>query len=490
MKKQILVKALFALSILLGVLLIAAAIFVKWTSLPDLAEILPLETESFYLVKTAHTGTVLKSPYVSESWVDAYGSATVDNAKLTILQINSSEAAEQYLKSLKTEGETWESTRATASLWSQVTCYSKKSQPCFTWMGDLLLLSEDQDLLSTVQKVASGEEDSLKSSSNYQNIRGRLASWRDGFIYADLQKVFPRYQEDFPNLEPLLALYPAVGMSLRFNQKWQVESTLAIDKTLIEDDAYWHPTEKYSGRLLPWTSESFAVEWGGQNLGEQWAQVQNVLKKRTPLAAQAWDEEIQNKVENLFGPDVDFGIQLMPLLNGEQYLGFTPGSDFLFITQLDSNEEVTQALQLKDLFAEYFLYGKTYRIESGETRAEWIPVEESTSQYQGYQYYSFSAEGNAVATVLLTENLALIGGQEQTVFTALDRSLGLQAPRTLDNLDSLITGSDELFTLHCLLLPEGSILKTLLSDFDTIITARKLFDDGSFSRSVVQLSTP
>ncbi len=479
MNRQSIVKGFFGISVLLGLVLLGSALVFRLTALPDLAKILPQEgTEGFFIVR---------KPDVFP-WVSARGWAQVNGTALTFLEVNSSQEAENYLLSLRAEGEVLTETQATRSLWSTVTCYPSSPNPCFTWMGDLLILSDDENLLATLQKVAAGEQASVKDSPNYQNVRSRLASWSGGFAYFDLQKLLPYYTEDFTIFEPLLALYPAFGASLKPQvDTWSAESFLAVDKTLIDNSAYWHPTEKYTAALLPWTSDTLAIEWGGRELGEQVQQMQTLLQKRTPEGAGLFVNELQTQVQNWFGPETIFP-DLLPLLDGEQYFGFTPGGDFLFLTQLDSDAEIQSALQLKDQFSENYIYAKTFQIENGETQARLVPLAEATGQHENYQYYTFSAEGEEVVTVIVTEKLALVAQKQETAFATLDRLLGKTAPRPVDSLDSILSGSNELFTVHCLLLPDGSILKTLLGDFATITTARKLFDDGIFARSLVDLS--
>jgi hypothetical protein len=490
MNRQKAMKGIFGISIVLGLVLIAAAVVFRFTALPDLAKILPKDgTEGFFMVRTSAAQPVLKSnPYANLPWVNALGWAEVDKKSVTFLEVNSSQEAENYLQSLQAEDEQLTSNRATRSLWSTVTCYPVSKNPCFTWMGDLLILSDDENLLETLQKVASGEVKSLKNSPNYQNLRSRLPSWSGGFVYMDLQKILPRLSEDFKIFEALLELYPAFGASLKpADGTWSIESFLAVDKSLIENAAYWHPTEKYEAKFLPWTPDNVAVEWGGRDLGSQMLQMETLLQKRTPEGADLFQNEFQTQLQKLFGSDLSFTDDIQPLLDGEQYFGFTPSSDFLFLTSLDSEDELNKALQLKDRFAANYLYAATFQTPEGEIQARLTPLTQTTGQYQNYQYYSFTVEDEEVATVLFTESMAIVSKKQATAFETLDRMEGRSALRSVDSLDSLLSGSNELFTVHCLLLPDGSILKALLGDFDTITTARKLFDDGIFARSIVRL---
>lgn len=473
MNRQEILKGFFGITLLLGLSLGVMATLFRLNALPNLAKILPEDgTVGFVMMDKFAAPSILtdKIPQTAEPWVDKVGWAKVGDSTATFLEVNSSQDAENYLVSLKVEGEILTSSRATRSLWSSVTCYPLSKNPCATWIGDVLVLSDDEALLETLQKVVANELPSLQENPSYQNLDSRLASWNGGSAYVDLSKI----------LTPPFNFFPAIGASMKVSSNlWSVESFLSVDKNLIHGASYWHPTEKYEAHFLPWTPGTLAVEWGGRDAGAQIEQMQALVPMH---------EVLDSELQKLFGSDTDFTKDLAPLLTGEQYFAFTSGTDFLFLTQLDSSEEIQKALDLKDHFGATYQFLKTFTTESGEVQGRLTPLTQTTGQYQNYQYYHFTAEDEEVATVLVTEDTAIVAGKQQTAFDALDRMQGRTAPRPLDSFDSLLPGATELWALHCHLLPDGSILGSLLAGFDTFTATRKIFDDGVFTRSTLTVT--
>ena len=481
MTRQEILKGFFGISLLLGLSLGAMAVLFRLNALPDLAKILPADdTVVFVMVDKSAALSILKEkiPLSTQAWVDRVGWAKVGDSTATFLQVNSSQDADHYLASLKSQDETLSTARATRSLWSGVTCYSLSQNPCYTWVGGLLVLSDDETLLQTIQKVAAKEEPSLRQNPDYQNVDSRLASWNGGMAYVNLKKILPA-PFDF---------FPAIGVSMQSaNDIWTMESFLSVDKSLLNGESYWHPSQKYEARFLPWTPGTLAFEWGGRDSGSQAQKMDTLVRLRDSTLEGLLHTQLQTKLEKLFGP-VDFTTELAPLLSGEQYFGFTPSADFLFLTQLDSNDEIQKALDLKDRFGGNYLFLKTFQTESGETQGRFVPLTQSTGQYQNYQYYEFTAEGEEVATVLVTEDTAIVSGKQQTAFDTVDRMKGLTAARPLDSFTPLLPGATELWSVHCQLLSDGSILGSLLAGLDTFTAARKLFDDGIFTRSTLTVT--
>lgn len=484
--RQKILKALFVTSTVLGFLVGLAALALHFLSLPDLSKLLPKdETLAFYIVDREPAVGYLSAvtPLATEVWVKRIGWAQVNDTILWFAQVNSSEAAQNYLKTKLPEGQQWISERPTHSLWSSVSCSNDEST-CFTWIGDILILSDSRESLNAVQKVAAGEAPNLGESNNYQNLRNRLSAAQSGFLYVDIQKALPHFSEDFEVLSRLIALYPVFGATFTRNDgHWDSESFVAIDKSLIQNQPYWHSTEKFEAKLLPWTAEDQAIEWSGRDLGAQLLQMETVLSQIKPGFEWQLKEDLENRWEKIFGPEVNVLSDFLPMLTGESYFGFTPEQDFLFLTELESEEDVQTVLSLKENFANAHRAEIRFTTPSGELQARFVPMEQSTGSHNNYQYYSFTAEGEELATVIVTEHLLIVAQKQSTAFATLDRFLGLTEPRSLDTVDTLLTGSNEFMSLHCLLLPDGSILKALLKNLDTVVLSRKIFDDGSFARS-------
>lgn len=480
-------KGLFLASLLLLGWLAVLAIFVRWNALPDVAENLPKEeTEAFWMLSSqaiAQTQDALPtqmSRFMGTSsselpWIDVLGFAWVDGQTVQFAKVTSLSEAEFFLKSLLLEGEELQTEQVNLSLWSTIACYSQGQPYCFTWIGDTLFVASEKGPLVQIQETAFGTQASLESSSNYQNVRGRLAQWNDGFYYVDIHKTQHRFMDDFGALSSLLQLFPATGGVFKLESDTLLsENFLAVDKDALGGSAFFNPSAKYEQTLLPWTSEGMAWEWGGQNLASQWMRIEEILALQSPASALVWRSEAESQLEEWFGEGFNLDETTMNLLDGEQYFGFTPGEDFLFMTTLENEEELRLASQLKDQIA---MNGPGINGMSA-----------SAEHYRGVQTYIFSKEGEELYGMAFLPSLAVVSGSKVLLLSTLDKVLGQAQTRDLQQMEALLPGSDELIILHCPLLPDGSILKELWGGFESILSTRKLFDDGVFTRSTLHVA--
>ncbi|QQR54670.1 hypothetical protein IPG41_05790 [Candidatus Peregrinibacteria bacterium] len=467
-------KGLFLASFILLAWLAVFAVVVRWNALPNLAELLPKEeTEAFWMLELddlkksqmtspAAFNTFLNTPLENLPWVSRVGGAWMKSGDLSIAEVNSKAEAQDFLESLKTPEEEFLKESLDGSLWSTVYCYSETQPYCFTWVGDLLFVADQKELLISVQKTALGELENLESDGKYQNVRGRLAHWNGGFYYLDLQKVSRRFMDDFGAAASLLQLFPSMGGALEYPN---AESFLAVDKTLLGDQVFYRPEESYQKKFLPWTSKELAWEWGGQNLYAQWKRMEEILSENSPSAGIVWRAETMALFTRWFGADFNFETQFAPFLDKEQYFAFTPNGHFLFITELEAGE----AKQLDEL--------KNQLISKLPEQAILEQVKKNDSLS-----YELKVDGQVQFTFMVLNNAFILSDSPQLALSTLDRALGQEEPRNLQEFSDLLSGADEVVILHCPLLPDGNILKTL-GGKESILSTRKLFDDGVFTRT-------
>ncbi len=497
-------KGLFLASVLLLAWLAVFAVGVRWNALPNLAEFLPGDdTQAFWIMDRAdlsdsgldlpaEQNNFMGTALADLPWVNRFGGAWLDGRDVWITEVNSKSDAKSFLDGLKAEEETYVETKVGTSLWSTVYCYSQSQPYCFTWIGDLLFVAYEPDLLVSIQETAMGGSPSLEAQAKYQNVRGRLSHWNSGFYYLDLQAASGRFMDDFGALSSLLQLFPSLGGSLNYqsleNEKnYLSESFLSVDKSLLSNSAFYHATEAYEQKFLPWTSEGLAWEWGGQNLYAQWERIGEILETLSPSSGIQWQSETQALLRPWFGPSFDMQTELAPLLDQEQYFAFTPNGNFLFITELDTGE-VKQADALKDRLAENLKFEVTYTDEKGEVVAEVLkPTVEQVKKNETLTY-EFTVRDEVKLTLVLLNNALILSNSSELALSTLDRALGHSESRDLQVLEGLLPGSDEVLILHCPLLPDGNILKALGGGFESILSTRKLFDDGVFTRSTLRVS--
>jgi len=511
-----LVDGLLLCSILLLAIFMGIALYVRLNALANPAALLPAEeTEGFLVLNRedyqATTAPEMQSEFLSSvlghptselTWLGRdLAFASINGNGVTFLQINSASGAQTFLDSLKTEGEEYTG--------DVPQCYVSLPT-CFLFLDDFLILSTAPETLALFHE-AQFSAPKLADSPDYQNVRGRLPSLTSGFAYINLQKArqeFIRYADSLGIEEPgflesILQIFPAFGASLHMESTgWYVESFTAVDKAILNNEAYYHPTEKYEQTLLPWT-QPFAVEWGGQNAAAQLTRLREIFSQLNSTAELVFESSLESWLTEIFGSttltEPDFLVnRILPLLDEEYYLGYTPGDSFLALVQLEDTDEVQKAAQLKDLFAQNYRSKKTKTDAKGETRAELLPLTTSLLQHGDAEYYRFDADGQTIATVAFLEHLAIITSSEEILFATLDRQVdpkGLRAEasayglsnrqsgRSLQDFMVLLPGSDEIFILNSAFLPKESILNALLSTFTHSASTRKLFDDGVYTRT-------
>ncbi len=494
--KTWLTEGLLLCAILLLAIFLGIAIFVRSNALVDIAALLPAEeTEGFLVLSredSPYPTDFLGHPLAELTWLGrdlAY--ASMDGEWATFYEINSQNSAQTFLDSLKVEGEEYIEHE------NRVDCFV--SLPvCFTFLDDFLVTAPLPETLQLLQNATT----KLSNSADYQNVRGRIADLRSGFIYINLQKAreeLIRYASlqgiSEPGfLESVFRIFPAFGAGIRMEQTgWYVESFTAVDKTLLGGEPYFHPTVKYDQMLLPY-SQAFAIEWGGQDLSAQITRIQEILPALNSTASLVFESSLETWLAEIFGQDAitepDFLANQLPLFDEEFYFGLTPGEDFLLILELTGEEDLQKAGQLKDRFVQNYEAKNLKTTEQGETRAELSKITTELKTYQSVQTYIFNSADAPLAAFALLEDKAILAGSEETLNGALDRILSgpltegeLTKRRAIEDFRVLLPGSDEIFILNGAFFPEESILNALLSTFNTLASTRKLFDDGVYTRT-------
>lgn len=497
--KTWLLDGLLLCSVLLLAIFMMIAIFVRLNALSDIAKFLPAEeTEGFFVVNredyeassqpinSDFFDSILGHPFSELDWLGRdIAFASINGNWISFFQVDSKNSAQNFLDSLKTEGEEFTNYEENKN----IQCYVSLPT-CFVFVDDFLALSTAPESLALLTQVKNGAPN-LAGTSDYQNARGRLPNLSSGFVYINLEnarKQIIRYADKFGIPEPgflesIFQIFPAFGASLRMeNTGWYAESFVAVDKTALDGEAYYHPTEKYEQKFLTWT-QPFAFEWGGQNIGAQLTRMKEIFAKLNSTASLVFESSVENWFAEIFGKtsitEENFlSEKILPLIDGEYYFGWTPGdssnASFLAIIELDGEAEVQKAAQLKDLFSQNFRYKKTTTDSKGETRAELIPLTTNLLQYGDRQYYRFDANGQTVATISFLENAAIISSSEATLFATFDRISGGQSGRPLGDFMVLLPGSDEITILNSAFFGEVSII---------VASTRKIFDDGVYMRT-------
>lgn len=506
----------------------------KLSRLSDLADFLPADSTQAFIVMDAYDyfssvgtaetddtatdadATDESSPLLTHllgtplSQLDFFagdiGYALVGDDLVTFIEVSSERAAEDFLGTMLTEDEEFQvlgEDSESSSREQKALCFEHSQPYCFTFLGDLLTLTSSEESMQQLLAVAEGQP-SVSSTANYGNVRGRMASITSAFIYVDLQlarKQTIAFMGDFGVLEPgyldsISQLFPTFGATIKMEPAsasepgdWYAESFFAVDKGVINGDAFFQSTSKYDQNFLQWTSGNQIFEWGGDDLQAQLSRISEILHGLNESAAIIFDSSQNEALQAIFGNDVTAD-EYASLLDGEYYFGWTPNTltdgmsdgTFNLILQLDNEEEVAKATKLKDLFASNATYQKIYTVEGGEQRAEILAVQTEVNTFANVQYYKFTSADQTIALVAIFEDKVVMSTSEDEFFDMIGRIRGGQELRLTSEFEVLLPGSDEIALLNLNFLPDGNILKTLLGHFDHAAGTKKIFHDGIFSR--------
>lgn len=367
------------------------------------------------------------------------------------------------------EGEALE----TSELSESIRCYYAQGL-CFRFIKDFVAVSISSEALATL----GGHTPRLEDNPHYQNVRGRLGHLQSGLAFVNLGETQPELsswaaQIGLPQTftQSILQIFPAWGASVRMESTgWYAESFTAVNKGLIRG-AYFHPTEKYEQKFLPWT-KPFAWEWGTHDLAAQITRMQEIFTELSSTGAMIFSSSLETQFSEIFGPTTL--PELLPLLDDESYFGWTNPNDFLFILALETVEDGQSAQTLKNRFVQNFRYKRIYTAEKGEQKAELVPLTEISKD----GFLLLMAGDETVAALAFTEDAMLVAPDAAVLQAALDRRSG-QSGRHLE----VLPGATEIWILDGAFLPEANILKTHLSTLTRLMSTRKIFDDGVFTRT-------
>lgn len=339
---------IFGLSAILLCGFLLFAFLQKVKNVPDLAEILPENTQAFASASLIQMRELLQDAQPIEERVfglriqdwpafsGKLGLASVDGEEVIFLKSFSRGPARKYLKSLLIEDERF--------VWDKgVACFQVSHSDCYAFVNNWFVTSSSVEALQAILAVQSGAA-SLKSSPNYQNVRSRLPQLSAAFAYVDLQASRKEVVDFFKNYgleetgfwEATFRLFPAFGITLKsdLEEDWELESFLAVDKTLLNNEAFYRSGSKYQGDLLTWSTDDFMFQWGSQDLAAQLERAREVMNRLNPLAGDVLSAALNSKLHDILGTN-DFSA-----FRGETFIAFNPGEKPLILTKVDKEVQI------------------------------------------------------------------------------------------------------------------------------------------------------
>jgi len=480
---NILSESIFIMALVLVILLVTIGTLSRVNRLANVAQFLPAGTEAFVVVNLDDYG-MDPSPLLTDFYehdlqsLEWFGRdvalAWVDGEMMKFIEVNSRPQAERFMEDLLIEDEVFIDH-------ADYHCYSVAQPECYTFRGRYLVLGLPAalDLL----------EPGLESTIAYQNVRHRLPYNGSIFAYVDTMSVRQNFLTSLGDLsvwepgylESILHIFPVYGVSVEVEgEEWKSESFIAVDKSALGDEAFFHPSIKFNGELMAYAPEGFEFEWSGVEMGAMLERLNTHLENLNPAAALVLNENINSYWSQYFG-DADIQ-EYGPLLDQEYMLSWNPGGDYVYLLNLNE-EDRDSALKLKDYFIATYQVSNLSTNEKGETIASIDSITASKEKYNGSAYFQMGTEGNPSHFLAILDEVIISSNNETHFFETLDRWTGRAETRDLDQVLPMLLGTDFAMSLDMTHLPESHIINVLLPGVKTWMSSTKLFDDGIYIRS-------
>lgn len=370
----------------------------------------------------------------------------------------------------------------------------------FAFFGNMVAISNSIDALQLLAQTKNGDVPSVDSDNDYRNVRSRLPYSASAFIYVNTpqsRKKLIQYASKIgatePGfLEPVLNVFPAFGATISMEADgWYMESFAAANKSSLKNGLLREET-KYEKRFLSWSPENFTFEFGGNNVRTDIDRIRDLVHQTNPMTSLLIDSVLRSKMNKFFGDNTDLESEIYPLMDEEYWFGFNPNNenDFALILGINEEEE-SKAYNLKDRFVINYRLSKPVTREvkmfNGNTvtelQADLIGMTQETGEHNGIKYSRIFAGDKDIAFIAIRPNTLIMSAKESTLFEILDKMEGASDPRPMYQLDSLISGSEEMMNVNFSKLSQENALFTETRGLSQMMTSRKIFDDGIFSRT-------
>lgn len=498
-------ESLFVTSLILTLFILVFFLYAHSKKLPDFAKFLPSEDTSAFLTfsMTDYNSSPVKitdadllqiyfgtSADKLDFLADAAGLAYVKESPLVFFEISSQKKAMNFLKTLAIEGE-----QITEE--NGIHTYTQSHPFSFVFVDDMLAFSTNVEALAA---IASTENEKIKNTDEYSNLRSRLPYFSSAFFYVNLAKSRAQIAQAFAKIginepgymEAVFQLFPTFGGTLEIQEDgFFVQTFTAADKSRIGGEALFRYETKYEQKFLPLLPDEYLFEWGGHNTKAQVFRMLDLLKNIHSSAALVFESAIRANVEKYFGKGINLDTEVYPLLDGEYLYAWNPvtPNSFMFMLELDE-EESTTAYRLRDLFVNKYQYKREFQREVElpdgakvtETAAELIPVSQIESKYDDHSFVVWKAGDKEIGAIAILDSMAIVADSQNNLKKVLDILDKKTEPRSLRDFGQLLSGSDEISVLHTDKIPEGNVLKKLFEGFKSFSTSRRVFDDGIFTR--------
>lgn len=205
----------------------------------------------------------------------------------------------------------------------------KLKNPAYTvFIGDYVFISDDEKTIYELLDSQKNGDKKLYSADKYRRIDNNLPINKVAFFYLDFEKINNGFIKNFPILNKnglsiesfsqFFKIFRAEGFAIvALDDNFVIQSFLSLDPENLEDSEYIAIREKYYAKLTDYIATDTLALYGGVNLEYQLKRMVEVLSGGNEDAITFINALIQNYAQKYFGADINFGQDILPLLEKE-----------------------------------------------------------------------------------------------------------------------------------------------------------------------------
>ena len=392
-----------------------------------------------------------------------------------------------------------------------------------TFLNDYLVFTESEEMLTFLIDFQKETNEKLYNSPKYRKIDNNLPLNRTAFLYLDFKKVNPGFFKQFSFLNdntivmevisPLLQLFDAEGICLvAMDENFALQSFMSLNEGTSENSQYLSLEEKYNARLAAYLPADALAFWGGENLEYQLKRLTEIVADGKPSTMALFDTVLQNYTKKYFGNDVNFNLDLLPLLSKEFALALenvNGKTTYKLLFELDEPEsEIQKVHQMANNFASVGAIFEPkvveHKLPDGTIGKEIVAFPEeitkTESSYKEFTIYELKMgkQGWGIYYTVVN-NVAIVTTDLDSIKNSVDIEKNLKPSLKnssiyASSLEPILKSSDEITYLNLEkiipLIWQDKAKSTFFDTVSSISSGRNYFNDGVVTINYVHLRNP
>lgn len=375
----------------------------------------------------------------------------------------------------------------------------------FFFTQHYLVISDTRQYLQSIINVMTGEQASLQTVNQYEQIANNLGNGYLAFGFINLENGLdfirekPKYNQLFGSelsmYMPLLKIYSAAGMLVStYKEGLKINTYTTVSKNQIDNQSYFTYQNKYQGKLLKYIPENAFATFAGHNVASQLERFEQLLQETNSASRLRFKGELNKLVTKITGSDLNYENTIAPLLKNEYLFSVNQSitnPNYLFVVEIPNKKAVEKIKNQIDtafnnMTARANPVTQKVTLEDGTQAEEIIINFESTKKNEedinGTIIYSFSSEeGGKSIHYVYTDAALFISTNKALLASMLNTKNEQYTPSKIQQ--TILRSSDEIAIIKLKniwsaikFLP--SPLVNYLVPFENITYGKEYFDNG------------